>query len=51
LNIGYGGDRKIPPLDEFAWEILKIKPPAIEPILKEMKKEFDDISLFITYTS
>jgi HD-like signal output (HDOD) protein len=51
LNIGYGGDRKIPPLDEFAWEILKIKPPAIEPVLKEMKKEFDDISLFITYTS
>ena len=50
LNIGSGGDHKIPPLDEFAWEILKIKPTAIEPILTEMKKEFDDISLFITYT-
>jgi len=50
LNIGSGGDQKIPPLDEFAWETLKIKPPAIEPILEAMKKEYDDISLFITYT-
>ena len=50
LNIGSGGDHKIPPLDEFAWEILRIRPPDIEPILEGMKKEFDDISLFITYT-
>jgi HD-like signal output (HDOD) protein len=50
LNIGSGGDLKIPPLDEFAWETLKIKPAAIEPILEAMKKEYDDISLFITYT-
>ncbi len=50
LDIGSGGDEKIPPLDDFAWEILKIKIPAIEPILEEIKKEFDDISLFITYT-
>lgn len=50
LNIGSGGDLKIPPLDEFAWQTLKIKPAAIEPILEAMKKEYDDISLFITYT-
>jgi len=49
LNIGSGGDEKIPPLDPFAWQTLKIKTIAIEPILEEMKKEFDDISLFITY--
>jgi HD-like signal output (HDOD) protein len=49
LNIGSGGDEKIPPLDEYAWEILKIKTHAIEPILEEIKKEFDDISMFITY--
>jgi HD-like signal output (HDOD) protein len=50
LNIGYGGDDKIPSLDAFAWESLKIKTSAIEPIIEVMKKEFDDISLFITYT-
>ena len=50
LSIGSGGDEKIPALDAFAWEILKIKIPAIEPILEEIKKEYDDISLFITYT-
>jgi putative nucleotidyltransferase with HDIG domain len=50
LDIGYGGDDKIPSLDAFAWESLKIKSSAIEPIIEVMKKEFDDISLFITYT-
>lgn len=50
LSIGYGGDDKIPSLDAFAWESLKIKSSAIEPIMDVMKKEFDDISLFITYT-
>ena len=50
LNIGYGGDDKIPSLDVFAWESLKIKASAIEPIIEVMKNEFDDISLFITYT-
>ena len=50
LNIGYGGDDKMPSLDAFAWESLKIKSSAIEPIIDVMKKEFDDISLFITYT-
>ena len=50
LNIGSGGDEKIPPLDAFAWEALKIKRPAIEPILEAIKKEYDDISLFISYT-
>lgn len=50
LNIGSGGDDKIPPLDVFAWESLKIKTQAIEPIMQEIKKDFDDISMFITYT-
>ena len=49
LSIGSGGDEKMPSLDPFAWQTLKIKTLAIEPILEEMKKEFDDISLFITY--
>ena len=50
LNIGSGGDHKMPPLDPFAWEILKIKPHALEPIMEEMTREYEDISLFITYT-
>ena len=50
LNIGYGGDNKMPPLDKVAWESLKIRPRAIESILAEITKEFDDISLFISYT-
>jgi HD-like signal output (HDOD) protein len=49
LDIGSGGDRKIPQLDQFAWETLKIKSSAIEPILEEIKREYDDISMFITY--
>jgi len=49
LNIGSGGDRKIPPLDAIAWETLKIRTGAIEPVLEEIKSEYDDISMFITY--
>jgi putative nucleotidyltransferase with HDIG domain len=49
LNIGSGGDRKIPPLDSFAWEMLKIKTNTIEPIMEEIKREYNDISMFITY--
>jgi len=47
LNIGYGGDNKIPALDKTAWNSLRIRPQAIEPIMFEIIKEYDDISLFI----
>lgn len=50
LNIGYAGDNKIPALDKPAWESLRIRPQAIESLLAAISKEFDDISLFITYT-
>lgn len=50
LSIGYGGDNKMPPLDKMAWESLRIKPQAIESMLEEIKREFDEISLFINYT-
>jgi HD-like signal output (HDOD) protein len=49
LNIGYGGDNKMPALDKTAWNNLRIKSQSIEPILAEINKEFNDISLFITY--
>jgi len=47
LNMGFGGDNKIPPLDRSAWESLKIKTSAIEPIMETMLSEYSDISSFI----
>jgi len=50
LNLGYGGDNKMPPLDRTAWDSLRIKSGQIESIMAEILKEFEDISLFITHT-
>jgi putative nucleotidyltransferase with HDIG domain len=50
LNIGYAGDNKMPALDRTAWDNLRIRTDAIEPLLTTIHKEFDDISLFISYT-
>ena len=47
LNMGYGGDNKIPPLDTLAWERLKIQTSAIEGIMETMHREYRDISSFI----
>jgi HD-like signal output (HDOD) protein len=47
LNIGYGGDHKMPALDKTAYNSLRIKSEALEPILAELNKEFNDISPFI----
>ena len=47
LNMGSGGDNKIPPLDRFAWESLKIQSNAIEGIMETMHDEYDDIRSFI----
>ncbi len=48
LNIGYGGDNKIPPLDKLAWERLKIRSSAIDTIMATMLREYRDIASFIT---
>ncbi len=48
LNLGYGGDNKIPPLDSSAWERLKIGTGAIDGIMASMLREYRDISTFIT---
>ena len=47
LNMGYGGDNKIPPLDGSAWERLKIGTSAIDTIMATMLREYRDISSFI----
>jgi HD-like signal output (HDOD) protein len=47
LDLGSGGDRKIPPLDQTAWDILKLKTTALDGIMAGMLKEFDDIRSFL----
>jgi putative nucleotidyltransferase with HDIG domain len=47
LDLGSGGDRKIPPLDHGAWELLKLKPAAFDPIMADILTEFDDIRSFL----
>jgi putative nucleotidyltransferase with HDIG domain len=48
LNMGYGGDNKIPPLDKSAWSSLKIKAESIELIMETMQDEYNDIRSFIS---
>jgi putative nucleotidyltransferase with HDIG domain len=50
LDIGSGGDNKMPFLNKIAWETLQIKLSAIEPIMEKIKLEFEDISKFANYT-
>jgi hypothetical protein len=40
----------MPALDKTAWDSLRVKPQAIASILAEISREFDEISLFISYT-
>jgi len=46
LDLGSGGDHKVPPLDRKAWNNLKLDLGAIEPIMEEMEREFEDIGSF-----
>ncbi len=48
MDMGSGGDKKIPALNQEAWDALQLKVSAIEPIAEEMERQFQDISLFIT---
>jgi HD-like signal output (HDOD) protein len=48
LSIGYAGDNKIPPLDKFAWDRLKINTGAIDAIMATMLREYRDINSFIS---
>jgi len=51
MDMGSGGDNKMPRLDKGAWDILQMNPSAIAPIAEEMERQFQDISLFITELS
>jgi HD-like signal output (HDOD) protein len=48
IDLGSGGDRKMPALIPEAWNALKIKPNVLEPIMQEMEREFQDINWVIT---
>jgi putative nucleotidyltransferase with HDIG domain len=48
LDLGSGGDDKVPPLDKDAWELLKLKPGAVDAIMASMLTEFDDIRSFLS---
>lgn len=48
LDMGYGGDNKIPPLDRVAWDSLRIKADSFEAIMETMQDEFNDINSFIS---
>lgn len=48
LDIGSGGDNRIPPLNKNAWEVLELNISVIDPIIHEIETEFDSINLSIT---
>ncbi|MBN2468414.1 MAG: HDOD domain-containing protein [Deltaproteobacteria bacterium] len=50
VDIGSGGDRKMPSLCQTAWETLQLKVSDIEPIVGEMEAEFEDIGLFVNHS-
>ena len=51
MDMGSGGDNRIPALDKGAWEILQLNVSAIEPIAEEMERQYQDISMFLTELS
>jgi len=48
LDLGSGGDDKVPPLNKAAWELLKLKTGAVDAIMTSMLTEFDDIRSFLS---
>jgi HD-like signal output (HDOD) protein len=51
LDLGSGGDRRMPPLDRAAWDALELKVEGIEPIMEELAREFRDIRSFAAQTA
>jgi len=49
MNMGSGGDNKMPPLNREEWESLQLELSAIEPIMERMEREFEDVRLFMSH--
>lgn len=47
LSLGSGGDGGVPPLDRYAWDLLKLKTASLDAIMAGMLDEFDDIASFL----
>jgi len=47
LQLGSGGDDKVPALDRAAWGVLRLKPSSLDEIMAAMLDEFEDISSFL----
>jgi putative nucleotidyltransferase with HDIG domain len=47
LQLGSGGDPMVPPVDHAAWELLRLKPAALDDIMAAMLAEFEDIGSFL----
>ncbi len=51
LEMGSGGDNRMPHLDKKAWNLIQLDVHAIEFISEEMERQYQDISLFLTEMS
>ena len=47
LELGSGGDDRIPALDPAAWRTLRLSPTAFDAILASTLADFDDIGSFL----
>lgn len=48
IDLGSGGDNKIPSLNPQSWESLNLKPNVLEHIIQDMEREFQDINWVVT---
>ncbi len=50
LNIGSGGDSKMPALNREGWECLQLETGSIELIMEKIEDEFDNIRALMSHT-
>jgi putative nucleotidyltransferase with HDIG domain len=50
LDLGSGGDNKIPEIDKEAWKKLKLKPGSLESIMREIQQEFASAAAILINT-
>lgn len=43
LQLGSSGERFVPPLNEEAWQYLKLKPSQVPSIIEHIEKQYDDV--------
>lgn len=50
MQIGSGGDRRIPPLSDYAWRTLGLPMTALDSILEETQLEMERAVVFLDFT-